>query len=294
MLEKGENLLLKKSNDQQLNQNSELKYGELKYGWGKWRPNSLQCLNRPVAFLACICACAFGQGMICTGMSNTFLTSIEKRYGYKSTQIGLFSTFYHVVPALLSTLVCYIGHRHRPFTIALGFITLTMGVLTLTIPQYIVPSYDVGVDRHQDTCRYNPANKTLQSSSCDEVVPHNWIYMIIFICGYALMGLGVSPLYSLGFAHLDEITNRGQNSLYLGIMATFAVFGPAAGFMAGNPILKVFVDIKQVMNLVLKKFKREIFLDLCKHQKPRNKLKHTFRRAKFYSTFCFSRPDGGA
>ena len=60
------------------------------------------------------------------------------------------------------------------------------------------------------------------------------------------MGLGVTPLYSLGYAHLDAIVERGKNSMYFSIMGAFSAIGPALGFFLANPILNIFVDLKQV------------------------------------------------
>ena len=55
-------------------------------------------------------------------------------------------------------------------------------------------------------------------------------------------------LYVLGPAHLDEITDRGKNGLYVGIYYAAAAVGPALGFIIGLPILNTWVDLKQPEN----------------------------------------------
>ncbi|XP_057309721.1 solute carrier organic anion transporter family member 4C1-like [Hydractinia symbiolongicarpus] len=227
---------------------SEVKYRGVenitsRYGWGKFTPNSLQRFNNTRSFLVFICVCTFGQGMVSIGMISTFLTTLEKRYEFKSTEVALLTTFADITAAIFCCSICYYGHRHRPRAIAFGFITLIFGIVITTIPQFISPPYEVGVERVTDACQAR--NTTGENSECQQRID-NQIYLFIFIIGGSIMALGPVPLYGLGFAHIDETTDRGQNSLYIGIMEAFSALGPAAGFMLGKPILNIYVDIKQV------------------------------------------------
>lgn len=226
---------------------SKVKYMEKnitsRYGWGKFTPNFLQRFNNTRSFLVLICVCTFGQGMVSIGMISTFLTTLEKRYEFKSTQVALLTTFADITAAIFCWSICYYGHRHRPRAIAFGFITLIFGIVITTVPQFISPPYVVGVERVTDACLAR--NTTAENSECQQRID-NRIYLFIFIIGRSIMALGPVPLYALGFAHIDETTDRGQNSLYIGIMEAFSALGPAAGFMLGKPILNIYVDIKQV------------------------------------------------
>ena len=60
------------------------------------------------------------------------------------------------------------------------------------------------------------------------------------------MGIGSPPLYNLSIAHLDTITARGQNAIYISIFTLFSILGPCLWYMAGKPFLKIYVDLKQV------------------------------------------------
>lgn len=215
------------------------------YGWLNFRPKCLQCFNKPIYFLICLCAVVFGQGLVCTGISNTVITSVEKRYGFKTTHIGLFKTCFHIAAGLFNAVICYFGHRHRPLTIAMGCLLISLGNFIATISHYISPPYKAGVTLLTDTCRIS-GNVTVTSDSCLETGPQSR-HLAIFIISQCIIGLGVTPLYSLGYAHLDEITSHSNSKTYISVMGAVAAVGPAAGFMLANPLLKIFVDIKQVI-----------------------------------------------
>ena len=98
-----------------------------------------------------------------------------------------------------------------------------------------------------DFCRANTSSINQKHCSAESTSIDTDIDVLpIFLLGYALLGIGVTPLYSLGAAHIDHITSRKQSSLYFAVFAVIGFIGPAIGFVAGNPILNIYVDIKQV------------------------------------------------
>ena len=125
-------------------------------------------------------------------------------------------------------------------------LSIALGLFVLTIPHYMISKYEAGVTLITDTCRVNTNSTSENTSICEQTVTDKSKYFGIFIIGYILMGLGVTPLYSLGYAHINDIVGRGKGSIYLGIVGTVAAIGPAAGFVLANPIVNIFVDLVQV------------------------------------------------
>ncbi|XP_047145428.1 solute carrier organic anion transporter family member 4C1 [Hydra vulgaris] len=220
-----------------------------KYGWGRFSGSSLQKLNKPSFLIVVLCICSLSQGLVITGVTFTAITSIEKQYGLKSTESGLLlSVTYDAAYGICCLFVSYIGHNHKPRFIAAGMLVMACGCFITTIPKYIVGSYTAGVQISTDFCQIS-SNYTIPQTTCSEGTL--WYYKGLFALGFVLMGIGATPLYTLAPAHIEEVTHRGQGSLYLGIYYAAAVIGPAVGFIIGLPILNTWVDIKQPTNSAL-------------------------------------------
>ena len=219
----------------------------LRYGWGRITPKFIQFLNKPIFFLVLVSIAGAAQGLVVTGVSFTILTSIEKQFGFSSSHVGLFGTVYDGGFGILCVVVGYVGHRNKPRWIGIGMIVMASGAVLLSVPKYIIGGYHAGKERDSDFCQYSTMNSYLPE--CGGSSP--WYFTMIFLGGNLIMGIGATPLYVLGPAHIDEITKRGQNGLYNGIFATAAALGPAIGFIIGLPILNTWVDIEEVGLLIL-------------------------------------------
>ncbi|XP_002169449.1 solute carrier organic anion transporter family member 4C1 isoform X1 [Hydra vulgaris] len=217
-----------------------------KYGWGRYSGKYFQALNKPSFLIAALCICSFSQGLVVTGITFTTITSIEKQFGLKSTESGLLlSVTYDAAYGICCLFVSYIGHNHKPRFIGLGMLVMACGCFIISIPEYLVGSYTAGIQISTDFCQIS-SNYTIPETNCNDGTL--WYYKGLFALGFVLMGVGATPLYTLAPAHIEEVTHRGQGSLYLGIYYAAAVLGPAVGFIIGLPILNTWVDIKQPTN----------------------------------------------
>ena len=224
-------------------QNSDTFYNRnSQYGWKCFNTKRLQILNCPLYFLICMCVAGISQGLVVTGVSFTVLTSIERQFGLKSTEVALFGTAYDVAYGVCCVFVGYIGHVHKPRWLGWGILFMVIGCLTMTIPKFVIGTYGKGLGRSDDFCRNS--NSTGIKPDC--LGSAEWYYNFIFILGEVLLGIGATPLFTLGTAHIVEVTDRGQGSLYLGVYYAACAFGPALGFIIGMPILNTWVDITQV------------------------------------------------
>lgn len=223
-------------------ENSEVLYNPtLRFGWKCLSPKFFQLINRPAFFLFFLCFGGIAQGFVVTGIAFTVLTSIEKQFGLKSSEVALFGTAYDTAYGVCCIFVGYIGHAHKPRCIGWGLVVMVMGSILLSIPKFAIGTYYAGVARTTDYCQKNVTSTDVTCSS-----PQEWYYEFMFILGNVLLGIGATPLYTLAPAHIDEVTRRGQGSLFMGIYYAACAIGPALGFIIGMPVLNAWVDIVQV------------------------------------------------
>ena len=99
--------------------------------------------------------------------------------------------------------------------ISVGLVILALGAFIWTIP-------------HFTTLTYNPGEEGGESLS---------EYLYIFILVQLLVGFGYSPLETLGIAYIDDNVDSSTSSVYIAIVQTGIVLGPAAGF-----VLEIFLS----------------------------------------------------
>ncbi|XP_044878265.1 solute carrier organic anion transporter family member 4C1-like isoform X2 [Mauremys mutica] len=93
----------------------------------------------------------------------------------------------------------------------------------------------------QDTCQVSgtsSANFTCNTSK--ESSLSNYLY--VFILAQLLLGVGGTPLYTLGTAFIDDSVPKHKSSLYIGIGYAMSLLGPALGYVLGGQLLNIYID----------------------------------------------------
>lgn len=202
------------------------------------------CFHKPIYALIFICVLIICQGMLVSGNLIIIISSIEKRFGYKSYQTGIITSVYELSFGFSGILVSYIGRNGRKLKyLAFGANLMSLGCVFFALPQFIYSSYYPNINQSSIDC-----SSYMNTESCDS---SSALPLVLFCIGYSLIGIGSSPIYTLGCSYIDEITTHGQNGLYLGFMYTCAALGPAFGFILGKPFLMTWVDVNLPENLVI-------------------------------------------
>ncbi|XP_035732856.1 solute carrier organic anion transporter family member 4A1-like isoform X3 [Vespa mandarinia] len=223
----------------------------LKCGWFWFRPIYLQKFRTAKWALFWLCWAGAMQGMVVNGFVNVVITTIERRFGLRSSQTGLIAGGYDIASFLLLVPVSYLGGRSKaskPRYIGVGVLVLGLGSLLFASPHYLVGSYRGGQQSENICQRVN--NGSTRSVSCSDIngqadeqqEPYSGMYLIIFLMAQLLHGAGAAPFYTLGVTYLDENVSKKMSSVYLGIYYTMAVIGPALGYVVGGELLKLYTD----------------------------------------------------
>ncbi|XP_064591979.1 solute carrier organic anion transporter family member 4C1 isoform X4 [Zonotrichia leucophrys gambelii] len=95
----------------------------------------------------------------------------------------------------------------------------------------------------QDTCQ--TAETTFANATCSASTSsplRNYLY--VFILGQLLLGVGGTPLYTLGTSFIDDSVPKHKSSLYIGVGYAMSLLGPAIGYVLGGQLLQVYIDIQ--------------------------------------------------
>jgi len=163
---------------------------------------------------------------------------LERRYKFSALQLGMMtSTFDITVLATVIFISYFGGNRHKPRWLGVGVLVQGLGSLLFASPQFITGEYDVGKNANLsfEACK----DENDFSPDCDEVSDN--IYFI-FVLANILLGIGASPLFTIGTSYIDDIIHPKRAPICLGIFYTVAVVGPSLGFGLGGGFLSIYVD----------------------------------------------------
>uniref|UniRef100_A0A8B9NL02 Kazal-like domain-containing protein n=1 Tax=Accipiter nisus TaxID=211598 RepID=A0A8B9NL02_9AVES len=206
-------------------------------GWGRCAPKALQLCNNPEGYLAAYSLLAVFQGIVVNGLVNISISTIEKRYELNSSLTGLISASYDIAFCVLSLFVSFFGERgHKPQWLAFSAFMLGLGSLIFSLPHFSSGKYHYGAKLEGTSSTNFTCSASTKSS-----LPN---YLYVFILGQLLLGVGGTPLYTLGTAFIDDSVPKHKSSLYIGIGYAMSLLGPAIGYVLGGQLLNVYIDIQ--------------------------------------------------
>ncbi|XP_062706143.1 solute carrier organic anion transporter family member 4A1 isoform X2 [Aedes albopictus] len=232
-------------------------------GWFGLRPRWIQRFMTPKWALFWLCWAGAVQGLVVNGFINVVITTIERRFGLRSTQTGLVASGYDIASFLCLVPVSYFGGRlgaSKPRWIGWGVAVMGLGAFVFALPHFLVGQYratnseqnvclaagggDALVNDTVDAAHLLGESCTLANGSLAPDGTENLSWNVwFFFTAQLLLGAGASPLYTLGVTYIDENVSKKMSSVYLGIYYTMAVVGPAAGYVIGGQLLLFYTDM---------------------------------------------------
>lgn len=162
------------------------------------------------------------QSMLTNGFVNSVVTSIEKRYGLTSKESGAIASFYDVGVVLVLLQVSYFGAAMR----RLRVFSFGMAILAFAAFLFALPHFTAGHYRYKtpvDPVCYRGKNSSQlydslcsQANSASNLNNYKWIFWL----SHMLVGIGASPLYTLGTAYLDDNLTTESSPVFLGEFLT--------------------------------------------------------------------------
>ena len=195
-------------------------------GIGRWRPLCMQRCANIKMFVVVISILSTLSNMLSSGYLNSVITTIEKQFELGSSTSGLVAASYEFGSLVAVIFVSYLGgRRHIPVWLGSGVIFMGMGALLFALPHVLAHHYWVRPGSRSLTnltdvsvCRSDldmAAHTLLSQETCLWEHSGNWIYVMIFIAAQVLIGMGSTPIFTLGTTYIDNHVTKEQAPAYL-------------------------------------------------------------------------------
>jgi sodium-independent organic anion transporter len=205
-------------------------------------PAALQRFATPKWFLLAVSMFTICQSMVNSGLFPVIISSIERQFGFTSTQTAFVLSSYDIISAILVILVTNYGHRaHRPLWLARGMALLGIGCFLVTLPHWLVGVYVPAGAGDADLCAGAGGSTDCSSTK--------YGYLALFVLAQVVIATACSPLYPLGSTFIDDNVPPKQNGAFMGIFYAMGAVGPALGFLVGGLFLSVWVDAGRTTTL---------------------------------------------
>lgn len=119
-----------------------------------------------------------------------------------------------------------------------------MALPKLMIGQYNIPGATGSLGTGKNTCMMDHFGRT--SCSDNEGYASATKYLSLFCLAQFIFGIGLTPLWPLAPAYLDENVNPKNAPIYIGIWFVSSFLGRGLGYLVGGAFLGVFTDLALV------------------------------------------------
>ena len=217
------------------------------FGYGSFRPRCLQFMNHPWSLITVVCLQVFVSAMLVSGLVGVTVSSIEKRYHLKSTEIGALPACEEVAAAVTGFFASYYaGLRHKGRFLSCGALAAGIGALIYALPHFFAGDYEplTIASNYTDLCVAKPPTFAADVCKADLSTGNAYVrnFFFVFVLGQLIMGAGNNLLWNVGCAYVSENVHPQWSAMYIAAMMVVSTIGPSIGYIVGGNMLTTYVN----------------------------------------------------
>ncbi|CAC5385089.1 unnamed protein product [Mytilus coruscus] len=237
-----------------------------KCGIGRCQPKSLQCCATIVCFTGIYSLSSLTTSTLSIYISSQ-ITTLEKQFGFNSSQSGFLLSCNDIGFLLLTLFVSYRATTaHIPRSLGISTVLYGFAGILCSCAYFFMPSQDSGTETTNKT-NFAPTDSlqlcnlknisSYDTTQCESEAPKavgtatafTPIATAIIAIGMVLQGVGKSPRTPYVSYYVDENVEKRKTSMYLGIIITVGIFGPALAFALGAVFSNIYVSLEGGLNI---------------------------------------------
>ena len=157
------------------------------------------------------------QGFILSGITSSVISTIERRFGLTSTEVGIIVSTYDVASLLFLIPVSFLGGRgSKSRWIGAGTFLIALGCLLMVLTEVFSDPYIPKSTTVRTTCSVYSNSSTALPSECEEDNSNSSSMVWLMYVAQVLLGIGSIPLYTLSPTYLDDNVKKENTPGYLG------------------------------------------------------------------------------
>lgn len=186
------------------------------------------------------------------------ITTIEKLFQLQSKMTGVILAATEMGQISCTLLFTYYGgHGHRPRWIACGMVLFAICSFTCSLPHWLfdfptTPGTEMMYSSPNFTSAAVCNNFTHvlgNHSICGEQILSEQqskirnVVVFIFLISLLGIGMGQTPVYTLGISYIDDNVAGRESPLYFTITIGVRILGPALGFLLGSFCTRLYTNL---------------------------------------------------
>ncbi|VDI50018.1 solute carrier organic anion transporter family, member 3A [Mytilus galloprovincialis] len=234
-----------------------------KCGIGRCQPKSLQYCATIACFTGIYSLSSLTTSTLSIYISSQ-ITTLEKQFGFNSSQSGFLLSCNDIGFLLLTLFVSYRATTaHIPLALGISTVLYGFAGILCSFAYFLMPSQGSRTETTNRTSFEQTDSLQLcnlmnlssyDADQCESEAPKavgtattfTPFAMVIIAIGMILQGIGKSPRTPYVSYYVDENVEKRKTSMYLGIIITVGIFGPALAFALGAVFSNIYVTLEDV------------------------------------------------